>query len=427
MISETPRGPTPGDGIALLPAIEQNLLCRTPITLGRLGYIGAVGEAFEAAYRRRNPWVEWRVAPGGDAQLDGLVVGHLTAAAIPPLAAALAPDGYLIAAAPALATGEAAALRAAFGDAGLLLLAAHPLGVESPFDDVSHDMAAVFGRPFDHPPLILTLRKRPNVSARLVLQIAAFSPDMMDVRTRLPAQALRASPDLAVAYSPPPIRQTPTAIDRPKVLVLQRPALRTAQEWAASLAQSIAGGWIVVMEYDDHPELVAQLHNSAPDWDRFAYTHAIQTSTTALARAFAPWNQEVQVFPNAIFDLPDFDDRRPPRVFYGAMRRGRYAHEVVRSLGPVVQEFPDTEFVVVGDRQIYDAVPTPRKVFHDVLSYERYLDVMASCAVSLSPIEGMALQDTKSDGKFLDASSRSLVPSPRRPSTATPSGMVKPA
>ncbi|MES2722925.1 MAG: glycosyltransferase, partial [Pseudomonadota bacterium] len=60
-------------------------------------------------------------------------------------------------------------------------------------------------------------------------------------------------------------------------------------------------------------------------------------------------------------------------------------------------------------RAVFDALPTTNKSFHGFLPYEAYLDLMATCAVSLSPVEGRLYEDTKSDAKFLDAAARGVV------------------
>jgi glycosyltransferase involved in cell wall biosynthesis len=91
-------------------------------------------------------------------------------------------------------------------------------------------------------------------------------------------------------------------------------------------------------------------------------------------------------------------------VFYGATPRGELPVAVAQALKPAIERFPDTEFVVVGSRPVFEALPTGRKSLHPYMSYESYLDLMASCAVSLSPIEALPLRDTKSDAKFVDAS-----------------------
>jgi len=235
----------------------------------------------------------------------------------------------------------------------------------------------------------------------------------MDIRTRLPAQALRSAPEVAVVYSGPTFRLPQLPRDMPKVLILQRPAMVDVESWRGALALAIRNDWLLVLEYDDHPELVAQVKGrvlTATDWARYGYPHGVQTSTPQLGELFARFNPEVKVFANAAFEIAPFPERPAPRrVFYGAVWRGEFAARVVRTLGPVAEEFPEVEFVVVGDRAVFDALPAARKVFHDYVPYETYLQMMGESAVSLSPIEGRLHQDSKSDAKFLDAASHGVL------------------
>ncbi len=243
----------------------------------------------------------------------------------------------------------------------------------------------------------------------LRLEVVVFAPLLMDIRTRLPAQALAREPDLRVGLSKPPFVLPAAARDEPKILVLQRPSLAGADAWREPMADAIAAGWVVVLEFDDHPRLIAELMgdpNAPPDWDRFGYQHAIQVSTPALKTFFEAYNPEVAVFPNAVFELSPFPKaRHGASVFFGGAMRGLLAVEVARALGPAIAAHPETEFVVVSDRAFFEALPTDRKTFHDYLPYEAYLALMRRCAISLSPLEDRPLTETKSDAKFLDASS----------------------
>ena len=131
----------------------------------------------------------------------------------------------------------------------------------------------------------------------------------------------------------------------------------------------------------------------------------MQTSTPPLLEAFRAYHPETALFPNSAFDLLPFPDgERPMRVFYGGVLRGRYAVEVARSLGPVTERFPEAEFVVIGDREMFEALPTASKRYYEYMPFEAYLDLMSQCCVSLSPIEALPMRETKSDAKFLDAS-----------------------
>jgi hypothetical protein len=251
-------------------------------------------------------------------------------------------------------------------------------------------------------------RTRPAAGAEAVeplrLEMVAFAPRLMDIRARLPAQALGAEPDLAVAYATPPFRLPPASREQPKILVLQRPGSTDDELWRQSLAESIAKGWLVVLEFDDHPDLVAEVTGRPVVWERFGHQHAIQTSTARLATLFARWNPEVAVFRNAVFELLPFPElERAASVFYGGVTRGAFAADAARALAPAIEAFPNTPFEVVGDRAVFDALPTSMKRFHDYLAYEDYLELMSTCSVSLSPLAPRRHIETKSDAKFLDA------------------------
>lgn len=378
--------------------LDETLVEAVPLTAVRLLHWGPGGGAFAGAYLSWNPSAEVEVlgeeasaafADGAGEGLDAVVLG-----APPPqdllarFAAALRPGGSLV------ARWRADEAREALAGAGLTL--------GPPVD------AAGSG--------VLRARKTPpgeTPPAPLRLEMVAFASYLMDVRTRLPARGLRSAPGLIVEYLTPPHTPRPQRRDAPKVLVMQRPGGDTFEGARRRLAYLIARGWLLVMEYDDHPALVAEAMQRPFDpaeMERFGLVHAVQTTTEPLAEAFRRHNPEVRIFENAVFELAPFPQGPPRRrVFYGAISRGGFGVEVARALAPVVAEFPDLEFVVLGDSAVFEALPTANKVFEPYLPYEAYLARMASCAVSLSPIEPLPLRDTKSDAKFLDAARAGVV------------------
>lgn len=369
--------------------LDGPLLDATPLGDGALGYIGPEGEAFTAAYAARQPDANASVLAGEIAPLDILVVGGpVPLERLSDLLASLRPGGWLVArwcAADAVPHDLADALAAA----GLELT-----------DPVDHGGSAV-------------LRAQRTTGAErpaepLLLAYNAISPWMMDIRTRLPVQQMASDPDLAVRYFKP-LRSVPTApFDQPKVVVLQRPSLTRIEDWLGTVAPFIVRNWVCAIEYDDHPLLVAEVAGQPPteaEFRRLSYVHGVQTSVEPLADLFRPYNPEVAIFPNAVFELLPFPQGpRPPRVFYGATPRGEIPVAVARSFDQVIARFPDIEFVVVGPRAVFDALPTSRKTYHGYMTYESYLDLMATCTVSLAPINAHPMHDTKSDAKFLDAS-----------------------
>lgn len=370
-----------------LRGLDEALVEATPLGVRRVAHWGPAGRAFAAAYLSGSPNAEIDLlgedpgaAPETSEPFDVVVLGAPPSSELlARLAAALRPGGHLVA-------RWAAADRAALVRAGL-----------QPREPVDAGGTGV----------LRALRADAPPAPALRLESIAFASFLMDVRSRLPARGLRSDPELEVAYFSAPHSPGPQPFERPKVLVLQRPAPMSLEQGRSLMAQIIARGWVLVMEYDDHPRLVAEALNrpfGPRDMDRFGYVHAMQTTTEPLAAVFRPHAGEVRIFENAVFELAPFPPAPPPRrVFYGAVTRGGFGVEVARSLAPVVAEFPDLEFEVLGDRAVFDALPTANKVYEDFLAYEAYLARMAACAVSLSPIESGPGRETKSDAKFLDA------------------------
>lgn len=377
-----------------LRGLDETLLEAAPLGVRRVAHWGPAGRAFAGGYLSWSPNAEIEVlgedpsaAPETAEPFDAVVLGAPPSAALlARLAAALRPGGHLVA-------------RWALPAAGAALVAAG-LQPREPVDAGGTGVLRAVKADAPPPPA-------------LRLETVAFASFLMDVRSRLPARGLRSDPELDVVYVTAPHMPQPQPLERPKVLVLQRPGPTPLERGRALMAFAIACGWVLVTEYDDHPRLVAEALNrpfGPGEMDRFGYNHALQTTTEPLAEVFRPHTGEVRIFENAVFELARFPAAPPPRrVFYGAVTRGGFGVEVARSLAPVIAEFPDVEFVVLGDRAVFDALPTANKVYEDYLAYEAYLARMAECAVSLSPIEALPGRETKSDAKFLDAARAGVV------------------
>ncbi|THD74322.1 MAG: hypothetical protein E7812_18515 [Phenylobacterium sp.] len=362
--------------------LDEALFEATPATALNLLYEGEEAGTFRLAVAARNPKARvepWTAAEKG-APADAAVF------AVAPTTAALAALGDR------LSPGGVAVMRCA--DPGALDSALLATAGFAPAELVS-------------PGIVRLQRRAAAETPRLKLYDISLAPRLMDIRGRLPVEMLRTLPGLEVRHQTGAFAVPDADPDEPRVLVLERAGDLQDEGGRRLLKSLLAAGWIVVIELDDHPQLIAEFHGrfGEASLTRFRSVHAVQTSTESLAEAFRRENPEVAVFPNAVFELLPFPEGpRPPRVFYGAVRRGDFALQVARSLGPVIEEFPDAEFVVLGDEGVFAALPTDRKVFRPFLSYEGYLAEMSRCAVSFTPIGAKPLIETKSDAKFLDAS-----------------------
>jgi hypothetical protein len=384
--------------------IVESLLMRAPTSARRVAYLGRHAASFLSAYGRRNPNAKLSssIREGG---FDLLVIEDMRGLQPSLWSGSLAAQGWLIG---FCEPGDQ--LQPELKGEGLSVVSFYPAQVEGGiFDDRSDrlGMSRALDSPSGDCTGIVVAQKASTSCEPQPLSIVAFTPRFLEIRAALPARALRAEPTLTVTF-----QMAPFMVSRDAVIVLQRPAVKAVTLWRQTMAYAIHLGSIIVIEVDDDPHLTASVQSreaTAEDVEFYSYAHAIQTSTPRLADYFRRLNPEVAVFPNAVFELPPLPGLEfTPRVFYGALPRGEFPAEVARSLAPAIVEFPKTEFVVVGDRGVFDALPTDRKVFHDYLPYDRYLESMATCSVLLTPVDG-ELYAGKSDAKFLEASAHGLL------------------
>lgn len=363
---------------------DMKLVHAAPLTVRRVVYVGGDFEAFASSYLRRNP--NAALEAGVSSQSGGSDTELLIAASEPDLQA-------ILDAAPSFPEHCAIVARLATGHGySRQSLAQRGLALAKALRDERGEVWVIV--------------PAAAAQARLHVELWAFAPMLMDVRTRLPTQQLGTDPSVRARWHVPPFELPDLPIDTPKVVVTQRPGRYPEPYLRNWVAETLARGWLPVLETDDHPGLIAAVDGQPgePNWLSAKAMLAVQTSTEKLATAFAAHNPEVRVFPNAVFELPPLPEaRRPRRVFYGAVSRGPFAVDVARSLAPTIRQFPDVEFVVVGDQAVFDALPTRRKRFEGLVPYEQYLRMLRSCSVILSPLAGRPFEDTKSDAKYLDA------------------------
>ena len=273
------------------------------------------------------------------------------------------------------------------------------------------DRAGVLEMSSDESYVMVAQSTETRPAAPLQIVSAAMAPNFMAVRTRLPAQHLRAVPEVNLRYQEGSLALPHVAGNRGKILILQRLAARDRDVWKQAVGAALRDGWLVINEYDDHPELVGKVLNWPDERDRWLAakgSHAVQTSTRALADAYRPHNPAVMAFPNAAFTLPPMRVHAPGprRIFYGALNRGDFSVALAQAIAPAIAAHPDTLFDVLHDRAFFDALPTDRKSFREGLGYEAYLDAMGACNIALLPLAGDDFELFKSDVKYVEAASR---------------------
>ena len=229
------------------------------------------------------------------------------------------------------------------------------------------------------------------------------------VRVVEPMQALAAAPGVQARLTN--LRDlTRPEPGVPRILILHRPAL-LGETGLATLRAVIAAGFLVVCEFDDHPDYIPILQH--PEMHNFRAVHAVQTTTPGLAAVLRRANPEVAVFANAVNALPaprNFADPAHLTLFFGGINREADWPEFMPALNEVAAEAGDRlRFVVVHDRGFFDALATPHKRFHPMLDYPDYLARLAESEISFMPLSDTPFNRCKSDLKFIEAAARRVA------------------
>jgi hypothetical protein len=192
---------------------------------------------------------------------------------------------------------------------------------------------------------------------------------------------------------------------------MKRQMVANRDIWFASIRSLIAKGWLLVAEWDDHPELLPAPAKAIWDtnpWLSISSVHACQVSTLLLAEAFRVHNPTVAVLDNALLDLPPLAKRSGERIriVYAALNRTGVAGLVAKALDAAVAADSRAEIVIVHDEELFAALTTPQRSFLPMLSYTNYLDLLATADIAVLPVVGHEFEMYKSPLKFLECASR---------------------
>ena len=261
-------------------------------------------------------------------------------------------------------------------------------------------------------PLQYVWRVRKQPQERLTVASTMLEPigGVSHVRVVYPLQALETDPSVTThLLSTPEFRLPPT--NNPRVFVLHR--LGLPGEIGTSIIRNLlADGWLIVSEFDDHPDHFGMLH--APEQYAFSGVHAVQTSTPALADVLRTRNPEVAVFPNAIRALPDvhnFAEEGRMTLFFGALNREQDWAPYMPVLNAVADTMGDRlRFSVVHDRAFFDALSSPHKQFTPTCDYPSYMALLGQCEISFMPLADTWFNRAKSDLKFIEAGACRVAP-----------------
>lgn len=201
---------------------------------------------------------------------------------------------------------------------------------------------------------------------------------------------------------------------KPGILILHRQFMNDAG-FNAKMEQLIKDGWTLVADMDDDPHHWQQFVES--DFYAYRAVHAVTVSSQHLANMMGSWNPHVKIFPNAIMSLPYKplkviqDQELPIRVFFGALNRKPDWQPIMSAIcEAVIQLEGKVEFVVVHDKEFFDALPpTCLKTFHPTLDHANFMEVLSACDVALLPLNDTPFNRCKSDIKLIECAAAGVA------------------
>ncbi len=254
-------------------------------------------------------------------------------------------------------------------------------------------------------PLQYVWRARKRARPRLTIAATMLEPvgGVSHVRVVYPLRAMATDPSV-ITHVIGTTQMPPVEPGTPRVCILHRPLLSGARG-AELLRRLLADDWLVVTEFDDHPDFFGAMRGD--EQLSFRGVHAVQTSTPALAETLRQRNPEVAVFPNAIRALPEsrnFQDPNRMTLFFGALNRERDWAPLMPAINAVAAAAGTRlRFQVVHDHAFFEALETPHKQFLPTCDHDTYMNLLGECEIALMPLGDTAFNRAKSDLKFIEA------------------------
>ena len=193
------------------------------------------------------------------------------------------------------------------------------------------------------------------------------------------------------------------------ILVMQRQIVANRDLWFASIRSLSTKGWLLVAEWDDHPDLLPAPAKAIWDtnpWLSMSSAHACQVSTPLLADVFRAQTRRLRCSPTSGPPAARKARRRayPHRLRGAQPDRSRRLGRKGARCGAAADS--RVEIVIVHDEALFASLETPQRRFLPLLPYRDYLELLATADIAVLPIVGNEFEMYKSPLKFLECASR---------------------
>lgn len=207
------------------------------------------------------------------------------------------------------------------------------------------------------------------------------------------------------------------AIRSNSLVIWQRPIATDWQQWLGCLQLIRQRGSLLLVEWDDDPELFPagiRQRMERGDHAHLRIAHALHCSCPQLATALQRFHPHPLVVENGVHPIPACRPEKHSkasklRVFLGNLNRIEEHRQLVPALQAWLDDTRDLTLVCVGPTGLDELLPHDRVERHELLPYNDYRKLLASCELALLPLQRSAEAACKTPIKWLEAAAESTV------------------
>lgn len=241
---------------------------------------------------------------------------------------------------------------------------------------------------------------------RLLIQTIIMDPKVCGtVRVLEPDQFSATIPGVRTISAPKTADLNVGLPAEEKVFIWQRTILYYPSDFR-KLKSLLDKGYLIVAEIDDNP--LRRPEYAENHYLSYRGCHCVQTSTQPLANFLRQYNPNVVVFANQLAKIPyiyerTFSHNNYHSIFFGAVNREEDWKEIMPIINQILSDYQDQIRVkVIHDVSFFESLNTANKEFYQFCSYDKYLEILSSCDISLLPLKDNQINQMKSDLKFLE-------------------------
>ena len=205
------------------------------------------------------------------------------------------------------------------------------------------------------------------------------------------------------------------SIRRGSLVIWQRPLPASETEWFRVISSLRRQGCQILVEWDDHLDLfpahVLQKSVGAQHI-QLRCCHAIQTSSTRLAKYLRNFNPHVFVVENGVDRIQDYKEKHlneKIKIFIGNFNRERELSVISHDLSNWLHELDRLNIVAIGSRGLEELEHHVNVKILPPQKYFRYREILRQCHIALIPLERGEPQACKTPIKWLEAAAESVA------------------